>query len=84
MMDTINYVGGNVGVAISVTSVRRNVIMSIVIIIDGGDVIDTIIVNVRGGVEVAISVTSVIGSVIETIVVIIDETDVIDTTIVNG
>jgi hypothetical protein len=32
------------------TSVRRLVIMSIDIIIDGGDVIDTIMVDVRGGV----------------------------------
>ena len=54
------------------TSVRRSVIMSIVIIIDGGDVIDTAIINDGGSVGVAISVTSVRKSVIKSIVIIID------------
>jgi hypothetical protein len=62
--------------AISVTSVRTTVIISIVIVIDGGNVIDTII-KVGGSVGVAICVISVIRRVIMSIIILIDGGDVL-------
>jgi hypothetical protein len=66
-----------------VTSVRKSGIRSIIIIV-GGDVIETIITNDGSSVRAAISVTSVRGSGIIMVVIIRVEGDVIDTIINVG